>query len=302
MKISSLLLFVLSFGSITAPLSNLSAQETKKLIVCSTTQTADFARNIVGDDMVVKSILPEGADPHTYEVRPGDARLVASADLCIENGWHLEGKDWMKQLCLDSGKKCVTAVTGIEPLKLVEEGTTVYDPHAWFTPKNGATYVRNITNAIVDIDPANQEKYESRARLYLIQLRDLDTWIRQEVNNIPANKRILITNHDAFGYFCQEYGFQSASPVGWSTGDEIGAGMSNAKRKEVIDSIKAYNVKAIFMETSVNPKTMQELATEAGVKVGGSLYSDSMGAPGSAGESYIGMMRENVIKIVTSLK
>ncbi len=247
-------------------------------------------------------ILAPGADPHLYETKPGDAQLVGKADLCFDNGLHLEGKDWMRVLADTARKPLVTCTEGIKPLKLSADGKEYNDPHAWFSVTNAAVYVNNILQAMIKLDPAGEEQYTARARLYLDELRALHLWAQREVANVPPSKRILVTSHDAFQYFCAEHGFKSAAPVGWSTGEEIGAGLTPAKRKATVDSIRGFGVKAIFVETSVNPKLIREIASEAGVDVGGTLYSDSMGKPDSAGETYIGMMRENVITIVHALK
>jgi manganese/iron transport system substrate-binding protein len=112
----------------------------------------------------------------------------------------------------------------------------------------------------------------------------------------------LVTNHDAFQYFAKEYGFTNTAPIGWSTGSEVGGGVTPKRREQVVNSIKEMNVKAIFFETTINPKLIKEIANDAGVQIGGELYSDSMGDEDSAGETYIGMMRENVIKITRGLK
>ena len=274
----------------------------RKRIVCSTTQVADFARQVVGDRCEVHCILAAGADPHLYEPTPSDARLVARADLCLENGLHLEGKNWMKTLARDAGKPIVACTRDIQLLKLEEEGETVSDPHAWFSPQNAAVYVRNVVRAVSQIDPAGKSDYEARAALYLDQLRALHLWALKQVSDIPPRERILVTSHDAFNYFCQEYRFQAAAPVGWSTGAEVGGGVTPERRRLVVDSIRKFGVKAIFVETSVNPKLVRQIAREAGVDIGGELYSDSMGPVGSAGETYIGMMRENVLTIVGALK
>jgi len=284
-----------------APLSLL-AQQTRPVIVCSTTQVADFARQVVGDRMEVKCVLAAGQDPHLYEKKPGDAQLVATADLCLENGWHLEGNDWMRKLASQSGRPLVSCVEGCQPLEVPEVGEAMHDPHAWFSCTNAAIYVRNIRDAVIELDPAHADEYRSRTALYLDQLRSLHSWILREINNIPVQQRVLVTSHDAFNYFCQAYGLESATPAGWSTGNEIGAGVTPQRRQETIDSIREHQVKAIFVETSVNPTMVREIAREAGVKIGGELYSDSMGAPDTAGETYLGMMRENVITIVQSLK
>lgn len=276
--------------------------QTPRLIVTSTTQTADFARQLVGDRWEVRSVLAPGQDPHLYEIKPGDARLVSQATLCIENGWHLEGKEWMRTLAKNAGKPLVTAVEGVRPLDLGEQGEEVWDPHAWFSPKNATVYVRNILKAIVREDPEHRVEYEARAQLYLGQLQTLHVWIQKQVSSIPEKRRVLVTSHDAFNYFCQEYGFRSAAPAGWSTGDEVGAGVTAERRTDVVNSIRSFGVSAIFVETSVNPKLIEQIAKDAGVRIGGKLYSDSMGPAGSAGESYLGMMRENVLKIVEGLK
>jgi manganese/iron transport system substrate-binding protein len=283
----------------------------KHVIVCSTTQIADFTKQIVGDDAIVKCILGSGADPHTYKPTPSDAKLVATADLCLQNGLHLEGKNWMKTLAKDAGNKpLVTCTNGIKPLKMEyeTEGSDgkikiqiVNDPHAWFKPANAAIYVNNIAKNIIKIDGKHKSAYRARAALYLQTLNSLDGWIQKQFNAIPVSKRILVTSHDAFNYFCSAYGFKNKAPVGWSTGSEIGGGMSPKRRNIVIDSIKGFGIKAIFVETSINPKLIRTIAKEAGVVVGGTLYSDAMGKQGSAGETYIGMMRENVLVIVGAL-
>lgn len=274
----------------------------EKLVVVSTTQIYDFAYNLAGDDLKVVSILAPGQDPHTYQPVPKDIELVQKADLVIENGLHLEGKNWMKTLAKDAGKPLVTATKGIKLLTMDEDGTKVNDPHAWFTPRNASAYMTNIANAFIKLDVANKDKYKARADLYMSQLKALDGWIRAEVSVIPPKKRILVTNHDAFQYFAKEYGFVNTAPIGWSTGSEVGGGVTPKRREAVVNSIKSMGVKAIFFETTINPKLIKEIAKDAGVSIGGELYSDSMGDRGSSAETYIGMMRENVIKIVTGLK
>jgi len=233
---------------------------------------------------------------------PGDAKLALSADLCLQNGLHLEGKNWMATLAKDAGKPLATCTDGVKPLELEAEGQKIADPHAWFSPRNAAIYINNIVKAVSALDPSKAADFRARAKLYLQQLRVLDSWIREQFNAIPPEQRILVTSHDAFNYLSTEYGFQNRAPVGWSTGAEVGAGVTPERRKQVIASIKSFGVKAVFVETSVNPKLVREIAREAGVKVGGTLYSDSMGEIGTAGDTYIGMMRENVLTIIDALK
>jgi len=284
---------------------NLHAQpsgEEKLVIVCSSTQVADFARQVVGDRWEVHGILQPGVDPHIYQVKAADVELVARADLCLENGWHLEGNDWMRKLAENAGKPIVSCVEGVKP-RVIEKGEEeVHDPHAWFSPLNATVYVRNIVNAVSKLDPAHESEYKSRANLYISELGALHNWIIRELNAIPANRRVLITNHDAFGYFCDVYKFKAVSPTGWSTGQEIGAGSTAERRAEVVKTIREFGVRSIFVETSVNDSMLTQIAKESGVEIGGKLYSDAMGPQGSAGETYIGMMRENVLLILEGLK
>jgi len=181
-----------------------------------------------------------------------------------------------------------------------DEGKSVKDPHAWFSPKNAWVYVKNIRDAVSKLDPDNAKRFAARAGLYQSQLRALDGWIKKTVNDIPQGRRMLVTHHDAFGYFCKEYNFKASSPVGWTTADF--AGVTLERRQEIIKSIRDLNVKSLFVETTINPKLLKEIADEAGVTIGGELYSDAMGSKDSAGETYIGMMRENVLTIVSALK
>jgi len=280
----------------------------KPVLVASTTQIADFARQVVGDRCVVKCILAPGADPHTYQPTPDDVNMVLGADLCLQNGLHLEGKDWMGTLARDAGKPIVTCTDNIKPLDIEEGGRAIADPHAWFSPKNAAVYVNNIVRAVIKMDPRGRSRYEARAKLFLQQLRVLDAWVRGQVAGIPPHRRVLVTTHDAFNYFCREYRFNgknnflSIAPVGWSTGSELGAGMTPERRKMVVQSIRESGAPAIFVESTISPKLIREIARETGIEIGGELYSDSMGPRDTAGETYIGMMRENVLIIVESLK
>lgn len=282
--------------------------ETRPVVVASTTQIADLARQVAGDRLAVRSILAPGADPHTYQPTPDDVQVVLSAGLCLENGLHLEGKNWMGVLAKDAGKELVTVTRGLAPLQLTGAGESVPDPHAWFSVKNAALYVNNIVEAFGRLDPKNAGEYRMRGKLYLQQLRVLDAWIREQVSRIPPARRILVTTHDAFNYFCREYRFNpgndylSIAPVGWSTGSEVGAGMTPRRHRQVVESIRSSGARAIFVETSINPKQIREIAKQTGVGIGGELYSDSMGNAGSAGESYLGMMRENVLLIVQALE
>ena len=206
----------------------------------------------------------------------------------------------MKNLAKTAGKPIVTCVENIKPLKIDEGDETVNDPHAWFSTENAAIYATNILNGVSKVDPDHADEFKARFDLYLIQLKAFNHWANEQVNAIPKARRILVTHHDAFGYFSQAYGFKAFSPVGWTTG-EFG-GISIEQRQGIVKQIRELGVKSIFVETSVNRETLDEIAKETGISIGGELYSDAMGATGTAGETYIGMMRENILTIVKHLK
>ncbi|MFK7767513.1 MAG: metal ABC transporter solute-binding protein, Zn/Mn family [Mariniblastus sp.] len=277
------------------------AQSSKRFIaVCSTTQIADFAKQVTGDRWEIVCVLSPGEDPHTYETGNDDLMSVKRADLCLENGWNLEGHSWMRNLAKSASKPIATCVAGIDPLKLTEESGEVNDPHAWFSTNNAIIYVNNVVDAVSKIDPSNADQYRTNADAYIIKLRELNHWIGQQVNAIPRGRRILVTHHDAFGYFSKAYGFKAVSPVGWTTGEM--AGVAIDQRQKIVEQIRSLGVKSIFVESSVNSELLDGIAKDTGISVGGELYSDAMGESGSAGETYIGMMRENVKTIVEHLK
>lgn len=294
------LMIVVAILNVLKPAAVIAQDHRKKVLVCSTTQVADFARNIVGDRWKVICVLGPAEDPHTYEVGADDGVAVSRADLCAENGWNLEGHNWMNNLAKSAGKPIVTCVDGVEPLKTAGDGAYVYDPHAWFNPKNAIIYVNNLCTAICQIDPEHAVEYRARQELYVRQLNLLNGWVRKTVNEIPVNQRLLVTHHDAFGYFCEAFNFRSVSPLGWTTAELTE--VTPEQRQNVVKQIREAGVKAIFVETSVNRQLVEGIARDAGVAIGGELYSDAMGPTGSAGETYIGMIRENVLTIVGALK
>ena len=298
-KISFLLLTAMVF--LAAPAHTAEGQEPKKkIIVCSTTQIADFARNVVGDLWEVQCVLGPGEDPHNYRTTTKDSAAVSGSDLCLENGWDLEGHGWMTTLAKNAGKPIKTCIEGVDPINTDEEGSSVKDPHAWMNANNAWIYVKNIRDAVTEIDPDNAAVYEGRADLYRLQLKSLNLWIGKQVAQIPAERRILVSHHDAFEYFCRAYNFTAISPKGWTT-EEL-TGMNPQKIPEIVEQIRAQGVKSVFIETTLNSEIVDQIAREAGVEIGGELYSDAMGPEGTAAESYIGMMRENVLTIVEALK
>lgn len=271
------------------------AQSPTKKVVATASIFADMAENIAGGHLDIKTIVPIGGDPHIYEPTPGDAILVASADLILKNALTFEG--WANDLIKNAGSKAkvVTITEGVEPIRAVYKNST--DPHAWMSASNGLIYIENIKNALIELDPANKEVYEFNYGVYRKQLEDLDRYIADQVNKIPEKRRILITSHDAFQYFGKRYGVRLESVIGVST--EAEAQTSDIIRLNKV--IRENQVPAVFIETTVNPKLLEQIATDNKVSIGGKLYSDSIGDKKSPAPSYYDMLKYNTDVIVSAL-
>lgn len=271
-------------------------ERTKPLVVATTTIIADVAQYIAGDRLEVYCIMPIGGDPHIYQPVPGDARMIARSDLVLLNGLQLEG--WLTELARHAGgsRPMIVVTEGINPLK-DDERHGEPDPHAWFDVRNMHYYVDNIVRGFLLIDPDGEEEYRARAREYKAKLDSLDSWVREQIATLPEERRILITSHDAFRYFGEAYGVRVLALQGIST-------EAQPQTRDVIElvrTIRQYNVPAVFIETSVNPKMLEQIARDSGVRIGGELFSDSIGYPDHEGGTYIGMIRYNVRTFVEAM-
>jgi ABC-type Zn uptake system ZnuABC Zn-binding protein ZnuA len=275
-------------------LPSLALCQTKK-VVATASIFADMAENIAGGHVEVKTIVPIGGDPHTYEPTPADAKLVADADLILRNGLTFEG--WLNDLIANAGSKAqiVTITEGIQPIRAVYKNSS--DPHAWMDASNGLVYIENIKNALVTLDPANKQTYEFNYGVYKSQLEELDRYIFRELAKIPQEKRILITSHDAFQYYGRRYGIRLESVIGVST--EAQAQTSDIIRLNKV--IRESRVPAVFIETTVNPKLLEQIAKDNQVAIGGKLFSDSIGDKDSPAPSYYDMLKYNTDLIVEAL-
>jgi ABC-type Zn uptake system ZnuABC Zn-binding protein ZnuA len=271
------------------------AQPPKKLVVTTASIFADMAENIAGGHLEVKTIVPTGGDPHTYEPTPADARLVASADIILKNGLTFEG--WLDGLIASANTeaKVVTITEGIDAIHAQHKNSS--DPHAWMSAANGIIYIENIKNALVEFDPANKEVYEFNYGVYRKLLEELDTYIAEQIKKIPEKRRILITSHDAFEYYGRRYGLRLESVLGISTDAE--AQTSDMVRLAKV--IRDNGVPAVFIETTVNPKLLQQIATDNNARIGGKLFSDSIGDKNSDAPSYYQMLKYNTDTIVKAL-
>lgn len=267
-------------------------------IVATTTMITDLARQIGGHRVAVKGIMAPGGDPHVYKPVPEDAQAISTADMVLVNGLHLEG--WVDDLIANAGgaEKTVVTVTEGMPHRASPFDASVPDPHVWFDVNRWRMAARTVAAALAKADPAGAATYAQNARLYDRQLAELDKWIRQRVEEVPAARRKLVTSHDAFGYFGDAYGFTVVPVQGISTDAEA----STRDVVRVVEAVKEAGVPAIFVETSVNTKLIEQVARETNARVGGALYSDSTGPLDSSGGSYIGMVRDNVSLIVEGLR
>ncbi len=272
----------------------LNGQE-KKLILGTASIFDDMAKNIAGDLFDIQTIVPIGGDPHIYEPTPADAKLIAKADLIFKNALTFEG--WLDGLIESAGgdAEVVTITEGIPAIHSTYKGSS--DPHAWMDASYGLIYIENIKNALVKFDPDNKEVYEFNYGVYRRQLEDMDAYIFEQVKKIPEKRRVLITSHDAFQYFGRRYGIQLESVIGISTDAE--AQTSDIIRLNKV--IKESGVPAVFIETTVNPKLLKQIAEDNNVVIGGSLYSDSIGEKDSPAPTYLDMLKYNTDTIVKAL-
>lgn len=289
MKIIQLIAFLCLSGSIWA-------QDNPKLVVATASIFADMAEVISGGEVEIRTIVPIGGDPHIYEPTPGDAQLVNSADLILRNGLTFEG--WLNELIENSGTKAttVTITEGIQPIESIQYKNST-DPHAWMDPTNGLVYIENIKNALIALDPDKQDIYEFNYGIYRQQLEDLDHYIRGAIGQIPEQRRILITSHDAFRYYGKHYDIDVQAILGTST--DADAQTSDIVRLNKI--IQESGIPAVFIETTVNPKLLQQIATDNNIEIGGKLYADSIGDKDSPAPTYLDMLRYNTDTIVAAL-
>jgi len=269
-------------------------------VVATTTQVTDFARIVAGNAAQVVGILPANVDPHDYEAVPGDLQKLSAADLLVENGAGMEDA-WMVNL-LQSVHRRVRVVDTSRGISLLpgSRESPRGDPHIWFAVPNAAQMVANIRDAMAQADPANAAYYRANAARYVPQLDALDKYIFAQIATLPRAERKLVTSHDAFSYYVTRYGLTLVGAVIPSTNTE--AEVSAQHLAQLVRVIRSEHVKAIFLETSVNPKVEEQIGQEAGVRVVTNLYGDTLGPAGSDGDTYLRMMRHNTDLIVSSLR
>ncbi|SEK79400.1 metal ABC transporter solute-binding protein, Zn/Mn family [Parapedobacter koreensis] len=269
-------------------------------ILATTGMIADMLQHIAGDSAVVEALMHPGVDPHLYKASQGDLRKLLDADFIFYNGLHLEGK-LASILNKQKRVKPVVAVgEGLADLIMINADT--YDPHIWFDVSLWKAATAHAAKELAQLDSSNATYYHANALAYMAQLDTLDAWVHAQLNTIPPRQRVLITAHDAFSYFGRAYGVEVRGLQGISTLSEFGLQDVSA----LVDYIVDRQIPAVFVESSVSDRSLK--AVLAGVQqrggavhIGGSLFSDAMGTPGTPEGTYIGMVQYNVNTIVAAL-
>ncbi|MEU7883547.1 metal ABC transporter substrate-binding protein [Microbispora bryophytorum] len=280
-------------GGDTPPSPSDPAQPLK--VVATTTQVADFARNVGGDRVRVHQLLRPNVDPHDYEPSPADMKAIAEADVLVKNGVGLE--KWLDETISAAGfdGPVVDASQGVP----IRDG----DPHIWHNPLNVKTMAATIEKAFAAADPRDTAAYEANRAAYDAKLDALDGEISKKIESIPADRRKLVTNHDAFGYYLDRYKLTFVGSIIPSF--DTSAELSAKQVADLVAEIKATGVVAIFSEASLPPKTAEAVGREAGVTVVAgqdALYGDSLSPEGSAGATYLQMEEHNTDTIVNALR
>lgn len=277
------------------------APATKLPVVASFSILGDFVKEVGGDRIAVSTLVGPNGDAHVFQPAPADAKKVAAAKVVFVNGLGFEG--WMSRLIKASGTKAqvVVASTGVAPRKMEEEegghdhgkdahAHEITDPHAWQSVANAKLYVANVRDGLIAADPAGKAAYEANAAAYLAKLDALDAEVKTAIAAIPADRRRIITSHDAFGYFGAAYGMEFIAPQGVSTEAEASA----KDVAKIIRQIKAEKIPAVFMENISDPRLVKRIADETGAKIGGEVYSDALSDDKGPASTYIDMIENNI--------
>lgn len=263
-------------------------------VIASFSVLGDMVKTVGGDAVAVQTLVGPDGDAHTYQPTPDDVKAMAQAKLIFVNGLGLEG--WMQRLIESSGTKAKVAVAtaGIKTRTMVDEDNgkakEITDPHAWQNLANGRIYIKNIAEALAAALPDQASAIKQRAEAADADIVKMDAFVKQELAAIPPEKRVVITSHDAFGYFGEAYGVKFLAPVGISTEGEASA----ADVAKLIKQMQAEKIKRVFLENMASAKLIAQIGKDAGAEVGGTLYSDSLSPADGAAPNYLAMFKNNV--------
>lgn len=280
-----------------------SAAEGGLRVLATTSFLADITRNVSGDRLPVDSLLPVGADPHAYQITPADTAKIHSSAVLVQNG--LEYEHFLDAILesADGNRLIITASEGLAPRRAPGadkgQGMEAGDPHMWLDPILVIAYVENIRDGLIQADPQGEAIYTANAEAYIAQLRELDAWIRMQVESIPAERRLLVTNHEALGYFADRYGLIVVGTIIPSL--STAASASAQELAAVIEQVRSTGAPAIFLGDVENPNLASQIAMETGVKVVDTLHLESL-TDGPPAGTYIEMMQFNVMQIVEALR
>lgn len=305
-----LILLVLSACQEASPVVTLdpAAKSAQALKVLATESfIADIAQNIAGKRLEVEALVPIGMDPHSFEPSPQDIAKIADCSILIENGAGLES--WMQRTLSNAGGAylLVEASRGLASRTIQPgEGSAsggqaeAVDPHFWLDPINVITYAENIRDGLIQVDPAGKEDYIQNAASYISQLRSLDQWVTQQVDQVPSNQRLLVTNHEEFGYFADRYNFKIIGTINQSFSSE--SSPSAQQIAQLIDQIRASQARAIFLETGANQQLANQVAKDTGIKVITGLITHSLTNSDGDAPDYIAMIKYDTRIIVDALR
>jgi manganese/zinc/iron transport system substrate-binding protein len=273
-------------------------------VIATTGHIADTASRIAGDRARVRALMGEGVDPHLYKATPGDTRALADADLILYNGLHLEGR-LADTLVRMSRRTLTVQVTDAIPEDLLREPPEFdghFDPHVWFDVSLWKLVADRIAAALTEADPGGKDAFARNVDAFKRELDELNAWVAHRVATIPPERRVLVTAHDAFGYFGAAYGLRVLAIQGISTDSEASLKSIN----QLVDTVVAEKIPAVFVETSVPRKAVDALIEGARARgrtlvIGGELFSDALGKPGTPEGTYVGMIRHNTEAIVAAL-
>ncbi|XEC70254.1 metal ABC transporter substrate-binding protein [Snodgrassella alvi] len=268
-------------------------------VITSFSILGDVTRQIGGERVQVRSLIGYDQDAHVYQLVSKDLRDMRSARLILLNGLGLEPLS-LQRAAQQSRVPLATVTQGIQPLMMTDDGHDHHqhtDPHIWNDPVLMQTYARNVAKALIKVDPQGKAYYQQRLAAYQRQLAELNNWATKIFNAVPADKRKVLTGHDAFAYMAKRYSIQFIAPQGVSTEAEPSARQVAA----IISQIRREHIKAIFIENIKNPKMVQRIASETQTKISGRLYSDAL-SNGAPAATYIDMFRFNVNALAAAMK
>ena len=259
----------------------------------------EIAQQVGGDHVAVTGHVKPGVDPHEFEPKPADMKIVGDAQLILLSAKHMEGYVGKLKQATGAKGRLIEVGDGFASLKMADEkdpGKTIDDPHWWHSISNVGKAAKIVRDELIMVSPNDQALFTANAAKYLVRLETLQKWARAKLAELPRDRRKLVTSHDAFQYFARENGFTIYAIEGISSSDQP----SSKKVGDIIAAIRGQNVKAIFPESIENPKVMTEITRETGVKIAPELYADGLGTGDAA--TYEGMHKHNVTAIVEALK